>query len=215
MGYAIVKKLACNSDDLVLLGCRDISLGKKIAIKISANVEAVEMDLSSRKVLKSHISKIYEQYGRIDVLINNAGVNDKKYYLDISLEQFDETMRVNTIAPFELIRAVIPSMKKNKYGRIINISSRSGSIAHGLASPSLSYSLSKSALNVQTLYIAKNLPKYLKINCICPGGMKTRMNEESNISPEKSVPVIVWLANLCEDGPSGKFFYRDKTELEW
>ena len=215
LGRAIVEQLAYNQDDLILLGCRDIQMGKKIAEQIGTNIVPVKMDVSSSEKLQNCIAKIYQNYSRIDVLFNNAGVNDKKHYLDITLTQFEETLRVNTIAPFELIRAVVPSMIQNKYGRIINISSRSGSFGSNVPSISLSYSISKTCLNSMTFYLAKTFPEYIKINCICPGGIKTQMNEKGKCSPKESAHAAIWLANLDDDGPSGKFFFRDKTEIEW
>ena len=215
LGRAIVEQLAHNQDDLILLGCRDIPMGKKIAEQTGSNIVPVKMDVSSSEKLQNCIAKIYQDYSRIDVLFNNAGVNDKKHYLDITLTQFEETLRVNTIAPFELIKAVIPSMIQNKYGRIINISSRSGSFASNMPSMSLSYSISKTSLNSITFYLAKEFPEYIKINCICPGGIRTQMNENGKGSPKESAHTAIWLANLDDDGPSGKFFFRDKTEIGW
>ena len=83
--------------------------------------------------------------------MENEGSFDK-----IDLKDFDEALRVNSIAPYELIRAFIPKMIKNNYGRIVNISSGWGAFDDGLSGP-FSYSVSKATLNAMSLAIAKDV----------------------------------------------------------
>ena len=145
-------------------------------------------------------------YKNVHVLVNNAGVLNEGPFDSISMEKFDESLRVNTVAPYELIRSIIPNMKKNKYGRIVNLSSGWGSFDDGLSGP-FSYSFSKAALNALTLTIAKDLPSSIKINSMCPGWVRTRMGGMmASRSVEEGAVTAIWLANLDNEGPTGGFF---------
>ncbi len=214
IGRAIVEGLARQSVDTILLGCRDLSAGTEVANQIGQNVEAVELDLSDRQTLSMHIEGIKQRYPRVDVLINNAAVLNDGKFLDISDDKFDQTIRVNVVAVYELIRAFVPAMIKNDYGRIVNLSSGWGSFDSGLTGP-FSYSVSKAALNALTLTLARELPPNVKVNSMCPGWVRTRMGgEKASRSPEQGAETAIWLANLDNDGPSGGF-YRDKQLIAW
>ena len=214
IGLAIVKGLALNREDTVLLGCRDIEGGRELATEIGVNLVAVEVNLSERAKLQFCVQKILNEFTRIDVLINNAAVLIEGDFESTSLEDLDQSLRVNAIAPLELIRMVVPGMKQNGYGRIVNISSGWGAFNEGLSGP-FSYSFTKAALNALTLTVAKDLPPIIKVNSMCPGWVRTRMGgTTAPRSPEEGAETALWLTNLGEDGASGSFF-RDKQLLEW
>lgn len=214
IGLAIVKELAKNEDDRILMGCREMEVGKEIIKKLSGEIYPVEVNLSHKKTLKEDIKKIQKLYGDVSVLINNAGILTEGRFLEISDKDLEESMQVNVFGALELIKTFAPSMIKNKYGRIVNISSGWGSFSDGLTGP-FSYSLSKATLNALTLTISNDLPKSVKINSMCPGWVKTRMGGEgATRSPQKGAETAVWLANLPEDGPSGQFF-RDMKPISW
>jgi NAD(P)-dependent dehydrogenase (short-subunit alcohol dehydrogenase family) len=105
-------------------------------------------------------------------------------------------------------------MIKRDYGRIVNISSGWGSFSDGLTGP-FSYSYSKACLNAFTVTAAKNLPKNIKINSMCPGWVKTRMGgDTAPRTPEQGAETAIWLANADEDSATGQFF-RDKKMIPW
>lgn len=213
IGLAIVKEFARTTDDHILLGCRNLEEGQKLAQDMGDQITAVALDLSERSLLNSQIEDILKHH-TIDVLINNAGVLHEGSFTDVSLDNVDASMRVNTIAPLELVRAVLPGMKSKKFGRIVNISSGWGSFDEGLSGPFV-YSLSKAALNALTLCVAKDLPSFIKINSMCPGWVRTRMGGMMAArSPEEGAQTALWLSNLEDDGPSGGFF-RDERLIEW
>lgn len=214
IGRAIVEGLAQDHSDTILMGCRDLKKGLVLAEKLGSSVKAVHLDLSSREMLQNHLSDILARHPQIDVLINNAGIYLGGSFLDIPLKDFEQTLQVNSFAPYELIRAITPSMIQNNYGRIVNMSSGYGSLDDGLTGP-FAYSISKTLLNALTLSISNSLPPTVKINAMCPGWVQTRMGGESAPrSPEKGAETAIWLTNLGEDGPSGGFF-RDKQQIEW
>lgn len=214
IGLAITEALAGEPNDHILLGCRNVKNGGVLAEKIGNNVTAVAIDLENRAQLATQIKTVLEEHGDINVLINNAGVLCEGTFDEVSESDIDTSLRVNTLGALELIRAVVPGMKKSSYGRIVNVSSGWGSFAEGLRGP-FSYSLTKAAINAITFTIWQSLPATIKINSMCPGWVRTRMGGMNAArSPEQGAETAVWLANLGEDGPTGGFF-RDKKRINW
>lgn len=214
IGLAIVKGFAKNSEDTILLGCRSLKDGQKEAEAIGKNVIPVEIRLADREELEKDIKAVLQRFGRIDVLVNNAGVLHKGTFSEIPMNELDDSLRVNVLGPYELIRAVTPGMRENHYGRIVNMASGWGSFEDGLTGP-FSYSFAKASLNALTLTISRDLPPNIKINSMCPGWVKTRMGgEEAPRSPEEGADTAIWLGNLDQDGPSGGFF-RDRERIGW
>ena len=211
IGLAIVKGLAKDKKNHVLLGCRSVLYGEEEAKKLSGNITVVPLDLE-KETLEKHIKNIQKKHPRIDVLINNAAISDGNTY--IMGKTLEEVLWVNTLAPLELIKAIAPIMAQNKYGRIVNVSSGCGAFSNGLSGP-IAYSISKAALNALTLTASREVSKSVKINCMCPGWVRTRMGGmNATRSPEEGAETAIWLANLDEKGPTGSFF-RDKKRIPW
>ncbi|MCJ8275933.1 MAG: SDR family NAD(P)-dependent oxidoreductase [Bdellovibrionales bacterium] len=212
IGLATVKKLAENPNNLVYLGCRDLKEGESIASTIGDNVKAIEVNLSDQNTLATNIDSVKKL--NIDVLINNAGVLNEGAINATNMEKVNQSFQVNTLGPIQLIQALLPSMIKNGFGRIVNVSSGWGSFDDGLTGP-FSYSVTKAALNAVTLSVANGLSNNVKINSMCPGWVRTRMGGMmASRSPEQGAETIIWLAELPEDGPNGGFF-RDNKLIEW
>ena len=136
IGKAIAEGLSKIGGLTILLGCRDLEEGRRVAAGIDGDVTAVQLDVSERKTLQSHMKEIQKDYPLIDVLINNAGIFHKGEVLDAKGEDFDEVMRVNLIGPFDLIQLLAPVMINHGYGRIVNMSSGYGSMSDGLGGAS-------------------------------------------------------------------------------
>ncbi len=215
IGLAIVKELAQESADSILLGCRNLDKGTHIASQIGKNVKAVKVDLSQREILNENISHIQKQYPRIDVLINNAGILIEGTFLKTTHDELEKSLRINVLSAYQLMKAFLPNMIANGYGRVINISSGWGAFSDGLTGP-FGYSFSKASLNALTLTASRELPHHnVKINSMCPGWVQTDMGgAEAPRTPQKGAETAVWLANLPESGPNGGFF-RDMKLIEW
>ena len=209
-GYA---KAGCK----VLMGCRDEDAGEKVKQDIvGADIQVIEMDLSSEQAIVDNITRASAVFGRIDVLVNNAGVMDDANWKDLDLAKLKRSMQVHLNGPLALCQQVLPGMIDRGYGRIVNVSSGYGSFAEGMEGP-LAYAVSKAALNAMTLKLANDVADHsnVKINAMCPGWVHTRMGgRDAPRSPEKGAETAIWLGQLEEDGPSGKFF-RDKKEINW
>lgn len=213
IGKAIAEGLA-KQGFTVLLGSRDVASGKAVAAEIDGDVTAVELDLTDRAALKQQMQTITEERD-IDVLVNNAGILKDKDALTVTDAELDESLRVNAIAAFDMIRLVLPGMQARGYGRIVNMSSGFGSFGEGLHGP-MPYSVSKATLNAITLSTAHALAgTNVKINAMCPGWVHTDMGgAQAPRTPEEGADTAIWLAMLDDNGPSGKFF-RDRKEIQW
>lgn len=209
-GYA---KAGCK----VLLGCRDEEAGEQVKQDIvGADIQIIEMDLSSEQAVTDNITRAAAVFGRIDVLVNNAGVMDDANWQDLDLAKLKRSMQVHVNGPFALCQQVLPGMIERGYGRIVNVSSGYGSFAEGMEGP-LAYAVSKAALNAMTLKLANETKEHanIKVNAMCPGWVHTRMGgRDAPRSPEKGAETAIWLGQLEEDGPSGQFF-RDKKQIDW
>ena len=137
-------------------------------------------DLSSEKEIDLMLERIYNEYPKIDILINNAGIAIDTLFEDKSKENFMKTLEINTIAPFLLSKKIGLEMRKNQYGIIINISSTNG--IDTLYPESIDYDASKAGLISLTTNLANYLAPYVRVNTICPGWIKTDMNK--NLSSE-------------------------------
>ncbi|MCH2228491.1 MAG: SDR family NAD(P)-dependent oxidoreductase [Candidatus Caenarcaniphilales bacterium] len=147
--------------------------------------------------------------------MNNAAVLKQGDFLSVGSDEFLESLKVNFEAPFHLMRALVPEMVKNNYGRVVNLSSGWGAFADGLTGPA-AYSVTKAAINALTLSLSQAITATnVKVNSMCPGWVRTRMGGEgASRSPEEGAETVIWLATLEDDGPSGGFF-RDKKLIDW
>ncbi len=214
IGLATVKALAEELKLHVLMGTRNLEMGKEAAKTILGNVDVVALDLSQPELLIEQIHYIQKTFPQIHGLINNGAVLNEGSALDLSDEKWNEALQVNVFAPYTLIKALAPEMMKQSYGRIVNISSGWGSFNEGLTGP-FSYSFTKASLNAMTLTLSRELPACVKINSMCPGWVKTRMGgEAAPRTPREGAETALWLVTLPENGPSGGFF-RDKKKITW
>jgi NAD(P)-dependent dehydrogenase (short-subunit alcohol dehydrogenase family) len=216
IGFAVVKALANQADTSVWLGARDLELGKKAADQIKGDVKVVGLDVTQPQDILLAQETIFAKEGRgIDILINNAGILVRgDHVLTGTEENFRATFETHVMGAYHLIRAFVPDMIKQNYGRIVNLSSGWGSFTDGLNGP-FAYSISKAALNALTLILSHELSPHVKVNAITPGWVKTQMGgEAAPRTPEEAAESIIWLATLPDDGPTGEFF-RDKQRIPW
>jgi len=211
-----LSKVGCR----VVLTSRDEEHGKQAAAKLGAdkkNIVYHKLDVTDSKDIETLRDWILKMYGRVDMLINNAGV-----YLDKGTSVFNvdekivkETLDVNFYGAFNICRALVPIMRQNGYGRIVNISSGYGAMSE-MAGYHAAYRISKAALNALTLIMADELRDGdIKVNAVCPGWVNTDMGGRmAPVSAENAAKDIVYVALMDEEGPTGSFF-RHKKPIEW
>jgi NAD(P)-dependent dehydrogenase (short-subunit alcohol dehydrogenase family) len=204
----------------VSLCARRTAKFKKI-YKNKKNIFFQKVDVSNEKDIKKFLLNTIKKFGKIDILINNAGIARSSRVENIKYKDLKKTFEVNVFAPVIFLRESLKIMKKKNYGRIINISS-GGSV--NCAESFFSYSSSKSALNTLAKTVTKELKNFdIKINTMSPGPCKTAMFPNNKLSTSLSIPTVKYLSSLPSNGPSGKFFWfmkkvdiiPDLSHIEW
>jgi len=179
IGAAIVKELAKEKYNVVLNYNNSEEAAKKIKKELeeqNIKIEIFKADVSKREEVKELVKFTLEKYKNIDVLINNAGIDQIKPFMDISDEDWNNIMQVNLNSVFYCSQEVLENMIHNKKGCIINISSIWGRIG---ASCEVHYSTSKAAIDGLTKALAKEMGlSNIRVNSIAPGIIDTEMNKE-------------------------------------
>ena len=220
IGFAISRLLAKNGFH-VILTARSIQNGKEAARQLEEQglpVSFFHLDVTDGfhiQKLKEHLEK---GYGRCDVLVNNAGIFlDAKGpgVLTIGMDIIEKTWQTNSLAPLRLAQILAPLMKKNRHGRIVNLSSGLGQLSD-MQNHYAAYRISKTALNAVTRILAAELKgSPILVNSMCPGWVKTDMGgPHAERTPEQGADTALWLATLPDDGPTGGFF-RDRAPIPW
>ncbi len=136
----------------------------------------IKADVSNEEQVKNMIQEIIDKFGRIDVLVNNAGIAIDKEFEDRTVEDWKRTLEVNTIGTFLVSKYVSENMMKNKSGKIINISSTNG--INTFFPSSIDYDASKAAIINLTYNLAIQFAPYINVNAVAPGWVNTEMNKE-------------------------------------
>jgi NAD(P)-dependent dehydrogenase (short-subunit alcohol dehydrogenase family) len=220
IGYEICRQLGARGLT-VLLGSRDPARGKAAARRLQQEGLAVEfqrLDVSASRSIRAAVDAIVRRHARIDVLVNNAGIMiDRRgsRFLDSRIPAYRRTLETNLYGPLLLAQAVVPSMKRRRYGRIVNMSSSLGQLSDmGVGTPA--YRISKAALNALTGILAAELEGTgVLVNAMSPGWVRTAMGgNEAPLSAAQGADTAVWLATLPANGASGGFF-RDRKPIAW
>ena len=207
-----------SENNKVFFSARDKQKAKSVIESIgNENIDYVIMDVADENSVLDGIESLKEKTDSIDILINNAGIliPGLKHKID-AVETDDEsilkTFNINTVGVLRVCKAVLPMMQPTS--RIINISSGMGQM-EGMATGSIAYRLSKSALNALTIVLSQELSsKDIKVNAICPGWVQTDMGGyEATLTVKESVESIKKFA-LSDDFPNGKFL-RHGQILPW
>lgn len=199
IGENIVRGLATEGYKIILNYNKSEEQAKKIKQDLSEQniqIDIFKADVTKREEVKSLIKFGIEKYGKIDVLINNAGISQIKLFTDITDDDWENMIKTNLTSCFYTTQEAVKNMISNQNGCIINISSIWGNIG---ASCEVHYSAAKSGLNGMTKALAKELgPSNIRVNCIAPGIIKTDMNSE--LSEED-------IQNITEEIPLQKIGY--------
>lgn len=214
IGFEVCRQLA-SAGFIVLLAARDARKAKAAADAL--RVEPLVMDVDDTSSIANAATEVAKQYEHLDVLINNAGIN---YDTWETVENADidgtvmETITTNLLGPWRVCQAFLPLLRKSRAGRIVNVSSESGSLTEMGAGPP-AYQVTKAALNALTRTLAGELRgSRILVNSVCPGWVATDMGGAGGRPVEEGAKGIVWAATLPIGGPTGGFF-RDGEPLPW
>jgi NAD(P)-dependent dehydrogenase (short-subunit alcohol dehydrogenase family) len=176
IGREIVRQLT-ERGITTILGSRDEEKGRAAAEGMYGDVRVRQLDVTDEKGIAQLARDVEEEFGRLDVLVNNAGIfiDRGQHGVDAELDVVRETLEMNLFGTWRLCEAFVPLMQRNRYGRIVNVSSGMGALSDmGGGSPA--YRVSKTSLNALTRILASELRGTgLLVNAVCPGWVQTDM----------------------------------------
>jgi NAD(P)-dependent dehydrogenase (short-subunit alcohol dehydrogenase family) len=220
LGYEVSRQLA-RQGVRVLMCCRDAAKGEAAAARVryeGGDTQGCSLDVADAASIAALAKQVGNNYGAADILVNSAGIlidPPGSRFLDSSIDTYRRTLEVNLFGPLQLCLALVPGMRDNGYGRVVNFSSGLGQLSEmGAGTPA--YRMSKAALNALTRTLAAELTgTNVLINALCPGWVRTDMGgPNAPRSVGQGADTAVWLATLADGGPSGGFF-RDRKPIAW
>jgi len=162
----------------VAVNVRDAARAEAVAREVGERARPVPADVAAPDGPGSIIRQTLDLFGRVDILVNNAALPLTTRFERIRVEEWRQALEVNLTAPFLLMQAVLPTMKAQGYGRIVNISSTAGRMVSTLGGAH--YTTSKTGLLGLTRAAAKELGVYgITVNAVCPGMIDTELTRES------------------------------------
>lgn len=188
IGYETAKVFAENNAEVIVFGSKKESVDKAIESlkKEGYNVSGYYPNLSNFEEIENTIKEIKEKYHKIDILVNNAGISANKLIDNTSIEEFDKIINLNVNSMFYMCKAVVPIMKEQNSGVILNASS----MVSIYGQPSgLGYPTSKFAVNGFTKSLARELGRFnIRVNAVAPGVTNTDMVK---VLPKEIIDPIV------------------------
>ena len=238
VGLQVATELAAKNIT-VLVGSRNLARGEEAAKTIKGDARALQLDVTDRISIAAAAERIRKEFGRLDVLVNNAAIsNTRKVQNGLSLQEYakislasnaslDEVRAVwetNVFGALAVYQAMLPLLRLSSDARIVNVSSGVGSLATN-ANPAFPYHkfygpiypASKAALNAITLAMMIELESTgIKVNLVSPGFTKTNLNGyEGTESVEDGSREVVRVALLGPDGPTGTFTRWEQVDIPW
>ncbi len=216
IGLEICRQLA-GKGYTVVLGSRDEEQGREAAGKLDGDVHARQLDVTDGDSVNRLVESIGEEFGSLDVLVNNAGImnDDGQGGVDADLDRVRGALEANLFGAWRLCEAAVPLMRRGGYGRIVNVSSGLGAL-EDMGGGQPGYRLSKAGLNVLTRILSSELRGAgILVNSVCPGWVQTDMGgTNASRTVEEGADTPVWAATLQDSGPTGGFF-RDRRPIAW
>jgi NAD(P)-dependent dehydrogenase (short-subunit alcohol dehydrogenase family) len=222
----------------VLVGSRNFEKGQTAAKSIGSDAHAVQLDVTDSKSIAAAAERVREEFGRLDVLIQNAAISNTRRLPGESVEAYAKTTRPSNVSLDEMravwdtnvfgvlavYQAMLPLLRQAPHARIVNVSSGVGSLKtnsdRAFAYRSIFgpvYPASKTALNALTVAMAIELEKEgIKVNTVTPGFTKTNLNGYAGTETvEEGAREAVRVALLGPDGPTGTFTRWENETVPW
>jgi NAD(P)-dependent dehydrogenase (short-subunit alcohol dehydrogenase family) len=201
----------------VVMGSRDGEKGRIAAEGLEWNVISQQLDVADAGSVDRMAAFIEEEFGQLDTLVNNAGISNDEGQrgVDADLDRVKESLEANLFGAWRLCEMAIPLMRRNGYGRIVNVSTGLAAL-EDMGGGSPGYRVSKTALNALTRILASELRgSGILVNAVNPGWVQTDMGGSgATRSVEEGAEALVWAATLPNSGPTGGFF-QDRRPVPW
>jgi NAD(P)-dependent dehydrogenase (short-subunit alcohol dehydrogenase family) len=237
IGLQIAKDLVTHGFT-VLVGSRNLERGEVAAKEIGIDAHALQLDVTDHASITAAAERIRDEFGHLDVLIQNAAISNTTKRpgqsipdyaktvrpSNVSLEEMRAVWETNVFGVLAVYQAMLPLLRKAPAARIVNVSSGAGSLTRNSdpTNPHRAvfgpvYPASKTALNALTLAMAIELePEGIKVNAVSPGFTKTNLNEYAGTETvEEGAREAVRVALLGKDGPTGTFTHAKLGTLPW
>lgn len=220
IGREIARQLAERGHH-VIVTARDPAAANSTAEELSdggrLDLQAEPLDVADPGSVERLRNRIEEEPGRLDSLINNAGVMGQvaTNVSQAPLDDAHQTMETNLFGAWRLVQAALPLLRRSEHGRIVNVSSGAGQLSD-MNGGYPGYRISKTALNALTRILSKEEGgNGILVNSMCPGWVRTDMGgSAAPRSVAEGADTAVWLATLPDDGPQGGFF-RNREPIPW
>jgi NAD(P)-dependent dehydrogenase (short-subunit alcohol dehydrogenase family) len=213
IGFEVCRQLQ-KGGFTTILTARDPERGARAARGLGIDFQ--ELDVTNDDSVTEGVATIADRYGSIDVLVNNAAIHYDTWQRGAAadLEIVHEALETNLLGAWRTCLEVIPLMRRQKWGRIVNVSSQAGSL-ESMGGGTPAYSVSKAALNAMTRVIAAEVRQDgILVNAVCPGWIATDMGGPGGQPVSRGASSVMWAVELDDDGPSGGFFRHGKR-LPW
>jgi NAD(P)-dependent dehydrogenase (short-subunit alcohol dehydrogenase family) len=216
LGFEVARQLAARGYS-VLLGARDLAKGRQAAKQIDGDVTAVPLDVTDARQIAELAAWIEREHGRLDVLVNNAGGHADSGARAESAAPADvrAALETNLLGAWQLSSALLPLMRRHRYGRIVNVTSGCAGVAAPDAVGYPAYRVSKAALNAYTRALAAELAgSGILVNAVCPGWLATGLGGPGGGPVERGAASVVAAACQPEPGVNGALL-RDGQRIAW
>jgi NAD(P)-dependent dehydrogenase (short-subunit alcohol dehydrogenase family) len=216
IGLEVCRQLA-ERGYTVVMGSRDEEKGRVAAERLEGDMIPHQLDVSDAGSVDRMAAFLEEEVGRLDILVNNAAISNDEGQrgVDADLDRVRESLEANLFGAWRLCEIAIPLMRRNDYGRIVNVSTGLAAL-EDMGGGSPGYRVSKTALNALTRILASELRgSGILVNAVNPGWVQTDMGGAgATRSVEEGAEALVWAATIPNNGPTGGFF-RDRHPVPW
>ena len=221
LGLEFTRRLLARGDH-VLAACREPGRAAELntlAGEHPGHLHVLPLDVAdarSRAAFAGELPLVLEEGGRIDLLLNNAGVlHSGERFGNLGEDHLEHSFRVNAMGPLLLTQALAPLLADR--ARVVNVSSRLGSIALSTRFGTPSYAISKAALNMATVQMARALAdRGIVVVAASPGWVRTDMGgPQADVSPGEAVAGLLGMIDALGEGDSGRFLGTDGKAIDW